>query len=435
MATVIGTTDAAPAGDPGKDDRLASGIPVVPAFDGFRAYAILGIVALHILIWSGLLGALGEDLFFRTVQATLGQAIDVLFVVSGFVVFLPTVARHGHFGGLRGYAIRRAARLVPAYWVISAIGLVLIAAAPLTPPVPTPGLGVLAVHAGFMQTPAQLVTESVPIGFGLNPVVWTLSVEATFYLLLPLIAGWYFRRPLIGLAVAAVLTAAWHEAFLHFTAVTDFLGLHLSLGDSLRVQASSLTQFPFFAFSFAAGMTGAWYYVRLLERHPPDLVARRARPVALGAAVALAAFVYLVGHNGTADVLLGAEAARRAPWLALGYSGSLATLMVALALAPPRWQWPFANRLLRGLGDAGYGIFLVHMLVVTYALHALRAGPDRASTGLLVPADGTISTFLALTAIVVPVSVAYGWASARYLEQPIRRWARRYGRRRERAPV
>ena len=33
-----------------------------------------------------------------------------------------------------------------------------------------------------------------------------------------------------------------------------------------------------------------------------------------------------------------------------------------------------------------------------------------------------------LTALVVPASVLYGYLSARFLEQPIRRWARRYGR-------
>jgi hypothetical protein len=34
-----------------------------------------------------------------------------------------------------------------------------------------------------------------------------------------------------------------------------------------------------------------------------------------------------------------------------------------------------------------------------------------------------------LTAIVVPTAILYGYLSARFLEQPIRRWARKYGRR------
>ena len=106
--------------DPGKQARLASGIPVVPAFDGYRAYAIMGILFLHVIF--GSLPAAGDN---GLIRATLGQCVDVLFIVSGFVVFLPTVARGGEFGSVRAYAIRRAARLVPAYWAILGIILLL----------------------------------------------------------------------------------------------------------------------------------------------------------------------------------------------------------------------------------------------------------------------------------------------------------------------
>lgn len=423
--------------DPGKQSRLAAGIPVVPAFDGFRAYAIAAIVALHLVTFSGLLTATGNGLFLHLVQGTLGQAIDVLFVISGFVVFLPTAARAGRFGSVRSYAIRRAARLVPAYWLILALGIVLVALIPVTPPLPVAHPLGVAVHAVFLQSPAQLFTGSVPLGFGLNGVVWTLSLEVTFYLLLPLIAGWYYRRPFVGLAVAALFTAAWHELFLHLGAVTDFLGVHLSADDAARAQVASLSQFPFFAFSFAAGMTGAWAYVRLRGAYPAALLRRRAAVASLVALIALAVFAYLVGSG--AGATFGAEQARRPPVLALGYSGSLAAVMVALALSPEWLQWPFANRPARRLGDISYGIFLVHVVIITFAVRALGGTPFggapeiAAARGLLVTGDGTVGQMLVLTAIVVPLSLAYGWASARFLEQPLRRWAQRYGRRQGRA--
>jgi len=316
---------------------------------------------------------------------------------------------------------------------------VLMALVPVDPPLYDPGFADVAVHTVFLQTPAQLFTSSVPMGFGVDGAVWTLSLEVIFYLLLPLIAGWYYRRPVLGLALAALLTAAWHEAFARFGSVTDFVGLNLSAGDAARVQISMLSQFPFFAFSFAAGMTGAWAYVRLRETQPPELLRRRAGFAALGAAIALAVFAYLVGASDGA--LIGAEAARQSPVLALGYSGSLAAVMVAVALAPARVQWPFSNSYARWVGDISYGIFLIHMVLVTFALHAL--GTSRlggafdvaVAQGLLVTGDGTVREFFVLTAIVVPLSVAYGWLSARFVEQPIRRWARRYGRRREGAAV
>src|SRR5262245_65542090 len=83
--------------DPGKEDRAAHGIPVVPAFDGYRAYAILGVVLLHLLGRSGVLTVAGSNWFGQLVDGTLQHAVEILFIISGFVVFLPTVARGGEF--------------------------------------------------------------------------------------------------------------------------------------------------------------------------------------------------------------------------------------------------------------------------------------------------------------------------------------------------
>lgn len=417
--------------DPGKEARAATGIPVVPAFDGFRAYAIFGVVAVHILGFSGVLIALGDGTRFQLVQGTLGQAIDVLFVISGFVVFLPTVARGGEFGGVRAFAIRRAARLVPAYWAILVLSLVLLALFPLTPALPTPDALSVIANTFFLQTPVQMFHE-VPAGFGVTEPVWTLSLEITFYLLLPLVAGWYFRHPLLGLAIAGLFTALWHEAFIHYDDFTSVLGLDPSAETSTRIVYSSLSQFPYFAFSFAAGMTGAWAYVRC-QRDGSEAVARWVPRVQAASLVVLAVCVYLVGHKSV-NAPFAAEIGRR-PWLlALAYSGSLATLMVAIALGPKPIQWPFANRLVRWLGDISYGVYLVHMVVITFALRGLDLAADTEAGGLvgespLVAGDGKLDTMFLGGAIVVSVSILYGYLSARFLEQPIRRWARRYGRR------
>ena len=113
--------------DPGKQARSVSGIPIVPVFDGYRAFAILGVVVLHLITFSGVVQVGDEGLVSRLTWGSVGRCVEVLFIVSGFVVFLPTVARGGDFGSLRSYVIRRGARLLPAYWMILAISLVLLA--------------------------------------------------------------------------------------------------------------------------------------------------------------------------------------------------------------------------------------------------------------------------------------------------------------------
>ena len=82
-----------PLSDPGKDERAASGVPVVPVFDGYRALAILGIVFFHVLINSGVVQRAGGSFGGQLIWATGPELVDILFIVSGFVVFLPTVAQ------------------------------------------------------------------------------------------------------------------------------------------------------------------------------------------------------------------------------------------------------------------------------------------------------------------------------------------------------
>ena len=50
-------------------------------------------------------------------------AVDLFFVLSAFVLFLPT-ARSGEFGSRREYARRRAARILPAYYVALVVALI-----------------------------------------------------------------------------------------------------------------------------------------------------------------------------------------------------------------------------------------------------------------------------------------------------------------------
>ncbi|MGB0120801.1 MAG: acyltransferase [Solirubrobacterales bacterium] len=403
--------------DPGKEARSAQGIPVVPAFDGYRAIAILGVLALHLLGASGIPEDGSDGLLARLIWGTVGHAVDILFVVSGFVVFLPTVARNGSFGRVVPYAIRRAARLLPAYWLALALLLVLILT--INPPdFAAPGFGSIAAHALGIHEIADLIFGGVPAGFGVDSPMWTLSVEITFYVLLPLVAVAYSRHPFIGLAIAAVTTLLWIYAFKHSGDIASLLGLELSGTEAFRMLMVSTLQFPSWAFSFGLGMTGAWVYVRIL-RSPGsprrDLTIKLIQILSL---ISLSIFAWMAGgYSDDANVRLVAELARLSPEIAIGFSGSLACFMVATALGPKLWRMPFENRTIRKLGDISYGIYLAHLVFMVYL-----------GTLFDLPSDGSLTTLLLWILVVVPPSVLYGYLSARFLEQPIRRWARQFGR-------
>ena len=231
------------AEDPGKSWRAASGIPVVAAFDGFRALAIGGVVLFHILQVCGALTADSDSALGIALWGILpGGSLTMLFIVSGFVMYLPAAARGGDLGSVKVFAIRRAARLVPAYYVSLIVALLLLAIFdPIPGPAGDPGVGEVAAHFGLVQTPAllvdgQVVSEGVAsggfqLGLGVIPPVWTLSVEVGFYLVLPLVAAAYFRRPFVGLGVAALILAAWYAIAVNIGSIGDLLGVAIGLDD------------------------------------------------------------------------------------------------------------------------------------------------------------------------------------------------------------
>src|SRR5947209_4690743 len=146
-----------------------------PLFDAMRALAALSIFAYHCAYQlHGFSGPAGRYL------AQLNIGVPVFFLISGFLLYRPFVrARRDHDRrpSLRAYAVRRAARIVPAYWVALPIIAVWLG---LSVQVFTPE-GVLT-YFGF----GQLYRSSTLTG-GVGQA-WTLDIEVTFYALLPLVA-------------------------------------------------------------------------------------------------------------------------------------------------------------------------------------------------------------------------------------------------------
>ena len=139
------------------------------AIEAWRGFAALMVVWVH---WGPTLGwPMGIMHFAFT-------GVDLFFVLSGFV-FAPTLFA-GQTPALRAYAIRRAARIYPAY--LAALAL----------------YALLAWHAGrpLLHLPEHLLMlqmQSREMVFYYNPVFWSLPAEVSFYALVPLLALWLSR--------------------------------------------------------------------------------------------------------------------------------------------------------------------------------------------------------------------------------------------------
>jgi peptidoglycan/LPS O-acetylase OafA/YrhL len=393
----------------------------VPVLDGFRAFAIFGVVAVHLLLAAGALDATTATTERVLVWGAFGNLIDIFFIVSGFVIFLPVVIRGGELGGLWRYALARGSRLFPAYWASLAVVMVLLALAPPDPrPLGLTAIGFpnateIAAHLPAMHWPARLFNGGFEIGFGANGPLWMVSVIVGFYIVLPFIARSYFRHPLIGLALAAALTVAWKEAALHETGFFESVEGHQT--PAWIVELIVTEQLPGWAFSFALGMTGAWAYVRLKASDQSARLVQPAAWIALVAVLAYAGLAYLYGREATEVTgAVSGSHARLQPALAIAFSSCRAVLLAAIILGPAWLQRPFDNRPTRRLSELSYAVYLIHIPI------AIWVGGEL----LDLSTAGTIRAIAAWFAVVIPLSLAYAALSRRFVEEPARRWARRH---------
>jgi peptidoglycan/LPS O-acetylase OafA/YrhL len=366
--------------------RVDERTPYPRVFDGYRGLVILCIVLLHLM---GTAGWVPRSHFLAAIRMSSFFSIEFLFVVSGFLLFLPVAAKGG-FGSVRTYAIKRAARIMPAY-VVSLLVTWIVALWIGHPSLPLNDPEVFAVHMVFAQ---QQFNVS---GFGINEVYWYLSLIVIFYALLPLVADRYLRHPLLGLAAALTIVAGWRIILADHLTYLEFI------------------QFPLFVGDFAIGMTGAWLFMRVWRSPARERVPGISARVALVGTVALFTMLYLVGRERlNAEIFFFGEPV----WLALAVPATFAVVMGATALAPEWMQWPLSNRVARWVGSVSYGVFLYHVLVLHLTVRAL---------GVTVH-DHRTTTVLLLTAVVVPVSLFIGWLSLRFVEQPVVTRARAYAR-------
>ncbi len=148
--------------------------------DSMRGLAALGVLVYHVSFTFGTPRSAVWQLVSERSSGVPMTAVVVFFLISGFVLYRPYVA--ARFDGapmpsLRRYAVRRIARIVPAYWVA-----LLIVAIWFGMHYVFTAHGLLT-YFGFLQ----LYGRPSTLNGGITPA-WTLCVEVTFYAALPLIA-------------------------------------------------------------------------------------------------------------------------------------------------------------------------------------------------------------------------------------------------------
>jgi peptidoglycan/LPS O-acetylase OafA/YrhL len=384
----------------------------LPALDGVRAVASTAVLLTHVGFATG---AVGPTLLGAMI-ARLDVGVPLFFALSGFLMLRPWVrtaveGRERRIPPVGEYAMSRAARILPAYWVVTILVLLVEAA---------------RVYGDTLLSPLRVdpgtVLTHLVIGQGLSgdtftsfSQTWSLTTEVTFYVAVPLLGLALLRicrswpgtdgperaRRILGIERWCVGVMALGIGVAVFSA-SDLPGASGTLATSLLGHCAW----------FAAGV---WTFARTQRTGTGTRSAWTADQL-----FALAGALLVLAASPVGGSLLFEQPS---PLQAGAKEGlfTLIALLVVSAAASPSIGDSAVGRLLSSapltwLGTRSYALFLCHLPILFGILTVLRL-------------DLFEGSFLPVAVVTFVVSVAAADLSWRFVERPV---LDRVRRRRER---
>ena len=331
----------------------AGAAPSFPVLDSLRAVAAIAVVGTHTAFWSGAYSAP----VWGTLLARLDVGVAVFFVLSGFLLSRPWIARHR--AGLPApatgrYLWKRVLRLVPIYVVT------VVAALTVLPGNRDTGLRTWVTTLAGANI---YVDDHLPDGL---TQMWSLATEVAFYLVLPAIMWVALSRRRSGAAGTDRVTVT----MVAMAAVTVVWLLDLSVrwdggGTMIRLWLPSYLTW------FATGILLAHCDVLRHpdRRGPAGRLVELVRTLGLSpglcwlaaAALLVVAATPLAGPPDLAPPTLGAALTKN-----LLYAAVAGFVILPGVFAPPggRFVRVLSLPALRHVGHLSYGIFCVHLVLL-----------------------------------------------------------------------
>ncbi|HEV2678752.1 MAG TPA: acyltransferase [Aliidongia sp.] len=275
-----------------------------------------------------------------------GLGVPLFFIVSGFVLFLPYVMgkrRMDTREALTTYYVRRAARLLPLYYLVVIVCLLFNQNPDLTDP------------KFFKQLIGALTAGYCFSNHGFEPFIngplWSLSVEVWFSVLFPLFVVVAARYGVARLLIATIVISLASRLIGGMVLATESDGPFLPLAKGLPAHLDE----------FAIGMVlASLYHHGHLARY-----ADRAGPAAAGGILLILVAVCWQGYVPLAQVV---------PVFQSTYQIGLFLLVAGLLAAPAMpGAWAFTNRPIQIMGMMCYSLYLWHVPLRTPVFHALYA--------------------------------------------------------------
>ncbi len=333
--------------------------------DGLRAAAALWVVLFHIRVFSTAQLPFAPLDFFARSGST---GVSLFLVISGFCLYVPFAGGRQARFKTWAFFVRRARRLLPAYYVSIALALALnlLGGGSL-------GFGPMSFGDVIWQLATHMTlthTLFASTFYALNGAYWSLGLEWQLYLALPLLIV-AMRRfgivPALGAAIGVNLV---------YRLALAFAGAHGLVHSAILQTVVLPNLLPGRWAEFVLGMAAAELYARGGIDRLPAWVGF--------------AWIPMMGVAVLAD---------RLPISHLAFGTAFAMLLVAVLKERSLVGRLFSWRPLVGLGIMSYSLYLVHQPIVQAMAHVLRFDAHL----------GPTATFAALVAL-LPLILAAAWA-------------------------
>ena len=333
----------------------------IAALDGLRGLAVLLTMVDHIF-WAETITVPqllhpSQPLNLLAFSATelwrdVGETgVELFFVLSGFLLFMPyarTILGLQKYPSTGKFYIRRALRILPAYWASLILIIIWLEPQFLVPSY----LADVGSHLLLVHDYSQATKMSI------NGPFWTLAVESHFYLLLPLLAWMLWRLSLQKTGWRWVIVG-----MLIIAAATPSYGILLSVTKHRwPILSDYLTILDVLAYLciFVCGMACSWFYVSVSTGRFSLLSPERIRLICrgLGLAGLTGLILYMLALHGNflglGRLLSKASTLIREPILGVCFG----TIVLGVVLGWRSWQHLFSQPALRFVGIISYSLYI-----------------------------------------------------------------------------
>ncbi len=350
----------------------------IGALNGLRGIAIAMVVLFHLFIPYTARNPLrpgeidGEGLFAAFINdAQLG--VNIFFVLSGFVLYLPYRTGRRAMGGVAGFPafyLHRAQRLLPLYYIVVLVTLALHAKE-------LPGSRDWYLELGSLLSTLFIFS---PHGFGppSNVVLWSVSVEIWFSVLFPvfvlLIQRWRTWNVVLGTIVAC---AAF--AYIGHSISIERVGYFLPFTKGIFGSC----------YEFLLGMMVCDLYVKGVEN--PVLRGKHSKLLLPGVMIIVGA-LYLMHHSDFVELRILGN---------FGFAVGFAFMLLSILSGVSPLRRVLENRPLQVLGCMCYSVYAWHGIIMNQ---------------MIPPSTSSLSDTLRLLAPFLFVMLALSGLSYRYIE-------------------